>query len=236
LIDLGTKLFMELWIIILTATIGLLGIFLTTFLLVNRSKRDKEVILLGLADSGKSALFYHLVANKALPTFTSQVHNEQRLQIGEKSVNLVDMPGHPRLRTELMHRLKTVTAIIFVIDAGTVLPKITDIANLLYDILSRNEVLLKKLPVFIVASKSDLPGSRQPELIRSRLQEEMGYIRDNRKKSNYVEDGDSQLFLGREDQEFDFEHLTHEVTFGSCSVNAGNTAQVREFLERIAKK
>jgi signal recognition particle receptor subunit beta len=192
--------------------------------------------MVGLTSSGKTKLFYSLVTHKSLFSVTSQVRNEWPLLVGKRIVNLVDVPGHPRVRTEVLSAVKTADAIVLVLDSESFLKVVSDIGNFLYDLLSVPEVVKKRIPFLIVGSKSDLPNARSVTVIRDELQKEIDAIRENRQQSDYVEiDAGGHLFLGREGIPFDFGHLRNPVTFGSCSVNNNDVGTVIDFIDGVAK-
>jgi signal recognition particle receptor subunit beta len=223
------------WILVFSVVVGVLSIAFVMFLAFGRAKRRKEVLLIGLTSSGKTRLFYHLVTKQSLSTVTSQQFNEWVILFKNRQLLIRDVPGHPRVRTEAMNALRLSDGVVFVIDSETFLKEISDIANLLYDLLSLPEIVRRRVPVLIVGAKSDLLGARPPSVIRSELEGELGTIRANRQQSNYVESGDAApLFLGDENAAFKFDQLSNPVTFGQISVTANETGDVLNFLERIA--
>jgi small GTP-binding protein len=237
---------MEQWFLLLSFAIVVLGFIVSGCLIFFGDRKIKDVVLLGLTGCGKTRLFHHLVTKRYLATFTSQIRNESSLQVGEKQVNLIDLPGQPPLRPEARECLKMVNAIIFVIDAATFLSDFsgairglrnyTVIANLLYDILSVREVIARKIPVLIVASKIDMAGDCTIGSIRTSLQLEFASVRENRRKSSEIQNDESYLFLGIGGKNFNFDDLRNEVKFASCSAQAGSVQEVYQFLEEVAPK
>ena len=229
---------MELWVIVVTSVVAVLGLALGLFLAFGRSKKTRQVVLVGLTGSGKTKLFYNLVTHQLVSTVTSQSRNECLLKLGDRFVNLIDMPGHPRVRTEVMNAVRTADDILFVVDSSTVLTGQTmnHIANLLYDMLCLDEVIKRKVPVLVVCAKSEIAGARGCDIIKKEMETEFEYIRKNRLQSNFVGTGDEeQLFLGNEDEEFTFDQIRNPVDFLSCSVNANSIAEVTAYLEKAAK-
>lgn len=220
-------------------TIGLIALSLLVGLIVflTRGSKEKNVFLVGLKDSGKTSLFYQIVAKEKVSTITSQVPNSFVITEGKKSLHFVDLPGHPRIRTEVMNKLKESTAIIFTIDSETILKLISDIANFLYDILSDSIIIRNKVPILIAITKTDIIGSRDIDFIQQELEKEIEFVRSNRVKSNYVVDGETeQLFLGEEGKEFTFNQLINPVSFVSCSVYNNDVIQITDFLNTILRK
>lgn len=226
-------------VIAIFVTIGLIALSLIIGLIVffTRGSKDKNVFLVGLSGSGKTSLFYKIIAKEKVSTITSQVPNSYVITEGKKTLHFIDLPGHPRIRTEVMNKIKESTAIIFTIDSETILKLIGDIANFLYDILSDSYIIQKKVPILIAITKTDIIGSRDVDFIQQELEKEIEFVRSNRLKSNYVVDGEKeQLFLGEEGKEFTFSQLINPITFVSCSVNHDDVSQVTDFLNSILHK
>ena len=221
---------------IIIAIVAAVAVLLIVFLVftLKSDKRPNNVYIVGCLASGKTKLFYHLVLGQNLSTITSMSENKATLPVGKKFVNLIDLPGHPRIRTQVLTSIKEARAIIFVIDSETVLVKMNDIANLLYDILSTKEIYKNRVPVLVFCGKTDLHNARPVSIIREQLEQEFQYIRTNRQKSDFVQTDDQSdfLFLGDEKEEFNFDQLfTNKITFCSGSVNNDSTQDVRRFLE-----
>jgi len=230
---------MDLWLIATTAVVGLVGLAIAAFFVFRSGKKTKNVALIGLMGSGKTKLFYHLVAEHSVSSVTSQATNQFTLEVGSRSVNLIDMPGHARVRTEIMSAVRGWDAVVFVVDATTVLTGQTmnQIANFLYDVLSVERVIARRVPVLVACAKSDVEFARPPDVIQSELELEFGCIRENRLQSNLIGTGDEQqLFLGEEGRKFAFNQIRNPVDCVACSVNENNTGRVREFIANVAKR
>lgn len=103
----------------------------------NRSKRSSTptVLLIGPEQSGKTSLFSKLVLNSVPLTHTSQresnsitiisIDGNKRLEFPDDpppsksstSIQLIDLPGHPRLRPRVGEYIPTADAIVFCVDA-----------------------------------------------------------------------------------------------------------------------
>ncbi|KAL5242312.1 hypothetical protein ACI65C_009722 [Semiaphis heraclei] len=87
--------------------VALLVLFFTVvlFILWKKSRKtNRDVLLVGLCDSGKTALFSYLVYNKPIQSFTSQVENIGEFRNKKNLLRLVDIPGHERV---LLYRILT---------------------------------------------------------------------------------------------------------------------------------
>lgn len=94
-----------------------------------KSKRGSVVLIAGPCNSGKTTLFYQLrdgsthngmVASMQENSGSVQVKNEKGRSVG--SVNVLDVPGHERLRHKLEQHLCDAAAVVFVIDAVDITP------------------------------------------------------------------------------------------------------------------
>lgn len=62
-----------------------------------------------------------LAYDQSLPTLTSMQTNSSVYSISSnKSFLVVDIPGHPRIRTQVQEHLSSAKAIAFVVDASTI--------------------------------------------------------------------------------------------------------------------
>ena len=94
---------MQVWIAI---GVGLLVGIVLLFILTRRRLgvvSRRVVLLLGPSDAGKTSLFSQLVHGRSVDTYTSMVENSTTKSFStesgaSKSVQLVDLPGHERLR------------------------------------------------------------------------------------------------------------------------------------------
>lgn len=219
------------------ATLLALIVVIVLVVIIKRDKRPNNVYIVGCLGSGKTKLFYRLTSKQIQATVTSQTENRFSLIIKNKIINLIDEPGHARVKTQVLTSIRDSKAIIFVIDSETVLSQMSDIANLLYDILSTPDIIKNRVPVLIVGAKTDLHNARPIDVIREELEKEFDYIRSNRQQSDQVEGGQTEfLYLGDDGSEFTFEQLhTNRIIFGTCSVNNDSVQEVEKFIEKYVK-
>ncbi|KAL0236576.1 hypothetical protein GEMRC1_003158 [Eukaryota sp. GEM-RC1] len=121
---------MDLYLPITLPLIVLVLVFLIVKALF-RSKTVTDVVsIIGPVDSGKTAMFFRYVTGQFVPTQTSMTINEETCPIGSfianptkkhfKQVNLLDFPGHERLRSSLAAILPRSRSIVFVVDGSTI--------------------------------------------------------------------------------------------------------------------
>ncbi|PWN25957.1 hypothetical protein BDZ90DRAFT_54727 [Jaminaea rosea] len=93
-----------------------------------KSGQPITALLVGPEQTGKSSIFSALVFQAVPETQTSQHENESRITLraeghGEKAVEqpvqLVDLPGHPRLRGRVGDFLSVADKIVFCVDTTT---------------------------------------------------------------------------------------------------------------------
>lgn len=86
----------------------------------------------GLCESGKTLLFSQLLYEELRETFTSISENvdDYSMEGSTKSIQVVDIPGHERLRTKFLDQYKkSAKGIIYVIDSVNVQKDIRDVAE-----------------------------------------------------------------------------------------------------------
>ncbi|KAF9053014.1 signal recognition particle receptor beta subunit-domain-containing protein [Panaeolus papilionaceus] len=138
--------------------VGSLGVALLLFLVLlitNRRKassRGNALLLVGAPDAGKTALLSQLSYGKSLPTQTSMQMNSSSVVLSpQRSMRVIDIPGHPRLRTQFHEHLSEARAIAFVVDASSISRNGAAVAEHLHHVLHA----LTSLP----------PSQHQPELL-----------------------------------------------------------------------
>ena len=57
---------------------------------------------------------------QALPTLTSIQTNFSLVPLPNKTIRVIDVPGHPRVRNQFRDHLNDASAIAFVVDASTI--------------------------------------------------------------------------------------------------------------------
>jgi len=92
-------------------------------LFLNKTKRGNALMLLGLTNSGKTTLFFKLKDGKLANTHTSVKENFAKFipKVGsvEKEVEVVDIPGHSRVRQQLLNQYLPITKkIVYLLDAS----------------------------------------------------------------------------------------------------------------------
>lgn len=138
--------------------------------------KPSTVVLVGLSDTGKTALFSSLVYGTTPATLPSQKMSQGLLaEAVGKPVTVVDLPGHPRLRPLVDEHLSQADGLVICVDAvmaskastSSTRPgeaeTITDVADLLHSTLTtlakqraRTSSDLAPPSVLILFTRSDL--------------------------------------------------------------------------------
>ncbi|KAF8809019.1 hypothetical protein BYT27DRAFT_7094898 [Phlegmacium glaucopus] len=124
------------------------------------TSKGNHLLLVGPPDGGKTAILSQLAYSQTLPTQTSMQTNISTMTLSSnKSIRLIDIPGHPRLRDQFQDHLSDAKAVGFVVDTNSVSRNAPAVAEHLHHILHA----LTSLPpsqsqpsLLIVAHKSDL--------------------------------------------------------------------------------
>ena len=79
---------------------------------------------------------------KPVETYTSMVHTNITVNLEDKpSINLVDIPGHERIRGSIVDQFSSsARAILYVVDSNTVAKQVKDVAEFLHNILSNKAI------------------------------------------------------------------------------------------------
>lgn len=101
------------------------------FLWKKKSQKRTDLLLTGLCESGKTLLFSQLLHKVVSETFTSISENiGDYVNENGKSLRVVDVPGHERLRGRFFDQYKkTAKGIVFVVDSVTVQKDVRDVAE-----------------------------------------------------------------------------------------------------------
>lgn len=99
--------------------------------------------------------------------------NEGTYDASGTHYDLVDVPGHQRLRYRYTDYLPVTRAIIFVVDSTTLARQVRFVAEYLYDVLAQKQVQANQIPVLVACNKCDLITALPKDKIQQRLEDEM---------------------------------------------------------------
>ncbi|KAJ3744914.1 P-loop containing nucleoside triphosphate hydrolase protein [Lentinula detonsa] len=149
---------------LILASLFVAVISVAIFIFVSRRKGQSKrnlLLLLGPSDSGKTSIFSSLVYGHVVQTNTSMQANSSFLNIQGKRdpIQIVDVPGHPRLRDQFKDSLSSAKALAFVVDANTASRNAAVIAEHLHSVLDAIMAIPPSQPLptlLILAHKCDL--------------------------------------------------------------------------------
>lgn len=151
--------------------------------------------------------------------------NIGNLSVGEqskKSVTILDLPGHERIRYKCLDKHKaSAIGIVYVLDAAAITKGIRDATEFLFRILSDPTIHSNRTPVMIVCNKQDLTLAKGASVIERELAKEVGLLRETHSGVLQGTDGNTvvdHVFLGKEGKDFVFSDLKAKVDF--CEVSA----------------
>jgi signal recognition particle receptor subunit beta len=132
------------------------ALLLTALYLLTSKKRTKSkgtgFLLVGPSDAGKTSILSQMVYGNAPRTQTSMQPNTSTAQLTpQKSIQITDIPGHPRLRNQFQEHLADTKVLAFVVDANSI---------------SRNGPAVAEYLHLVLHALTSLPPSQtQPELL-----------------------------------------------------------------------
>ncbi|XP_043219718.1 signal recognition particle receptor subunit beta-like [Amphibalanus amphitrite] len=227
---------------VIIAIIAVVVSTILLFLLLKKRVQQRSVLFLGLCDSGKTLLLSHIGYNTYKNTQTSIKPNEATYSPdGKRRLELVDIPGHERLRQTALDRYKAGTrGLLFVVDSTTVQKQLKDVAEYLYTVLTDPAVAALRPPLLVLCNKQDQMQAKGASLIRTQLEREINTLRWTKSSSlQGTDDSSTTATLGREGEDFEFSHLRQPVEFveGSCGANEDDEPSleaVTEWLNMLA--
>jgi len=218
--------------------LALLIVLLTSIFIwiLARSRRSGDtILLLGLTDAGKTLLYSLLVARKFMSTQTSTIENKGRVVSASKktSWNLVDLPGHERVRNKYLYKHKDAArGVLFLIDSVKFPKEIRDVAELMYDVLANRTMQRNKASILVACNKQDQATAKSCNVIKSQLEKEITNLRVTRSAAlKGVGDSTSSknAFIGKQGKDFEFTHVWPiRVQFCECSLRGEESEDVHE--------
>jgi len=219
--------------------VALVAVLFVVVLLVRVFKKRKlgdTVLLLGICNAGKTALFMQLREGKISDTHTSMKENEDSVALRLKNaktlpVRVVDFPGSPRLRAQLERFLPRARLIVFLIDAVEIRSELTAVARYLYDLFVDKEVNKKNIPFLIACNKTEMITARSPEAVKADLEKEIEELRKSRRSMKDIDTSgkeEEEIVLGVEGEPFTMDVLPLEFRFCECSAKQGDIASIEE--------
>ncbi|EFJ49222.1 hypothetical protein VOLCADRAFT_80798 [Volvox carteri f. nagariensis] len=215
-------------------------ILLLILKLFSGRKRGSAVLLVGPCNGGKTTLFYCLkdgathgatVASMQENEGWCQVRNDKDRIVG--SVRVLDLPGHPRLRSKLEQFLKDASAVVLVIDSADITPNKTEAAEDLFEVLTHPAVARRRLPVLLACNKADLETqAHSVDFCRRTIEKQLDAMRKTRLALG-GDPGRAISALGKPDKPLSLAALRSPITSASISAEKGDVSEVMRFLAKL---
>ncbi|PHJ22870.1 signal recognition particle receptor beta subunit protein, partial [Cystoisospora suis] len=207
----------------------------------------RRVVLLGPSGSGKTSLFLLLRNGRLTDTVPSMQENIDAVRVtassqegdgpdgGEEGTSvfpeIVDFPGHARLRTLSAPYVEQAAAIVFLVDAADK-AALKVAAEQLYELFTNRLLHQRQTPLLLVVNKTDLSEARTEEAVVEDIEREIERSRASRAALLEGED-DADNFIGVEGEVFKIlEHAPQPVEVCRASVKSSEVRPIREFLLR----
>lgn len=198
-------------------------------LLSSQGIRRRGILIVGLSNSGKTLLLSKLVTGKSIKTLTSLRENEAVYNSEDGTLNLLDLPGQEAIRQKFFDQYKhTARGILFLVDSSTFSKDIKEVAEMMYTVLSDDNIQKGFPSVLVACNKQDLLSSKSKKLIQSQLEKEINTLRKTRSAALTSIDSDSEkaVYLGVKGKDFEFSHLGKvQVDFAECNVKGDSEEQ-----------
>lgn len=134
-------------------------------------KKEFNILVIGLDNSGKSTLLNNLKPNdkKEININPTVGFNSEKINFKTLNLNFFDMSGQGRYRNLWEHYYRESDAIVFVIDSSDRMRLV--VANEeLNDVLNHSEIKDKNIPLLIIANKKDIKGALGENSLRNELE------------------------------------------------------------------
>ena len=154
-------------------------------------------------------------------------------------VDIVDVPGHPRVRGRFAEHIDSACGLVLVVDSADFLPHKAEIAEQLLEVLNHPAMLKRRLPLLIACNKADLGAkAHSAEFVKKRLEKEIDVLRGTRASMLDTHDKTERDILGKRTESFTFDALGKArgvvVTAASMSVVAADIEVVLRFMRTCA--
>ncbi|KAM8853360.1 ADP-ribosylation factor-like protein 14 [Synchiropus splendidus] len=135
---------------------------------ISRTRKQAQVLMLGLDDAGKTTLLYKLKYNESVATVPTVGFNVETLDTDRSSPGLTvwDVGGQRKMRPHWKHHYADTAGLMFVVDSSD-LKRLDEARKELHRVL-RYETL-RGVPLVVLSNKQDLPGALSPQQLCRRL-------------------------------------------------------------------
>ncbi|CAK9106869.1 Signal recognition particle receptor subunit beta (SR-beta) [Durusdinium trenchii] len=231
--------------LVLTWLVILLSVYITVQIfqvasggtLRTRRSRGNVTLMLGQCGAGKTATFFRLRDGEEVQTVSSLQLSRDKFPIkaGENadqnlpSVEVVDFPGHLRMRGKASDMLPEARCIIYLVDSEDK-PKLKDVAEHFYELLTHPDMLELHTPILIACNKSDLGSARSEKFIVEEIEREIEQMRVSRGATLEGQD-QADSYLGIDGEKFKLmEHSPCPIQTCKISAKKNEMQPLYDFL------
>ncbi|XP_077578042.1 ADP-ribosylation factor-like protein 14 [Stigmatopora nigra] len=134
----------------------------------SKPRRQAQVLMLGLDQSGKSTLLYKLKYNESVVTVPTVGFNVETLDTERSCPGLTiwDVGGQRKMRPHWKHHYADTAGLVFVVDSAEP-GRMDEARKELHRVLKYES--LRGIPLVVLANKQDLCGAFGPEEVCQRL-------------------------------------------------------------------
>ncbi|XP_051253824.1 ADP-ribosylation factor 6-like [Dicentrarchus labrax] len=134
----------------------------------SKSRKQAQVLMLGLDGSGKTTLLYKLKYNESVVTVPTVGFNVETLETDRSSPSLTvwDVGGQRKMRPHWRHHYTDTAGLVFVVDSWDH-KRLDEARKELHRVLRYES--LQGVPLVVLANKQDLQGSLSPEALCLKL-------------------------------------------------------------------
>eukprot|EP00929_Paragymnodinium_shiwhaense_P101614 TRINITY_DN64758_c0_g3_i1.p1 TRINITY_DN64758_c0_g3~~TRINITY_DN64758_c0_g3_i1.p1 ORF type:complete len:310 (+),score=78.45 TRINITY_DN64758_c0_g3_i1:65-931(+) len=200
-------------------------------------KLGNKVLLFGQNNSGKTALFFKMRdPQEQVNTVSSLLPNSDTLRLSPSPdvepmapVEVVDYPGHRRMRGKAFDIVPDGRCIIYMIDSEDK-PKMKDAAENLYELMTNRDLCELHTPILLALNKIDSVSARTQKFIIDEIEREIETMRHSR---SVALEGEDQVdsYLGVEGEKFKLlEHAPCPFEVCRVSVKKNELEPIYEFI------
>jgi len=203
-----------------------------------RTKRGNNLLFLGQCGAGKTTLFFRLRdrEEKQVTTVSSlkMIRDSFQIKMGDEGATIgplevVDCPGHLRLRGKSTDLVPEARCIVYLVDSEDK-PRLKDVAEHLYELFTNQEVMSLGIPILLALNKIDLPSARTEKFIMEELEREIEQMRVSRGATLDGQDA-VDSYLGVDGEKFRLrEHAPCPLEICRISVSKSDLDPFYDFL------